>query len=738
MLGLKDFFHMPQIDTLVQQLATDQPGLIVVAGLESRRDPVDEVTTHLFMSGKSAILRILMREILSANPRDHCTIFTDQTDPFRIPRELRSRCELVQPRQAELRLRRLRDAINRRPGLLILDQLTAETAALAVDAAKNGIRVLTQVTTIFRGSAVARYLQTMGLTREDLNQLTWVVSVMRQPVLCPACKQAVQLDAPSLERLGMDSLDPGQQFYRSQGCQQCKHTGRQGEVTVFDVFRADHQQPDLYFQSSILPAKEYLLHLVKAGQLAPEDALELDAKLLHETYAMLEAEEKALVEANQTLQRKVLELEVSNRLLVQRTEAMISFQEIGQTLINSTSLVDLANRISRYTRDLCGADRSVVYFQRSESELQVLACEGWNDAVIEASIPASVFPQVQPGEEMRRYWRVPPGVNVSAERTMPARTGFYVPLIADGRTVGRMVLQATQKREFSPGEVSMLRIFANQAALAMQRAELIDQLRAKIAELEAAQVELVQKERLEHELELARQVQQNVLPRNFPVVAGVDFAAFNLPARQVGGDFFDVIRLENDCLGVVIADVSDKGMPAALYMALARSLILAEAHRESSPRNVLANVNRLLMELGEPGMFVTVFYGVIDCAEKMLVYARAGHDLPLLLRDGDMIRLGGDGVALGVVDGDEFHLAEAEIALQSGDWLLLFTDGLIDAQGQSGARFGLDRLVDFWRRGAFRSVEDLCAMTFDHISTFQAGAEQSDDMTLLVVRFRGD
>ena len=461
--------------------------------------------------------------------------------------------------------------------------------------------------------------------------------------------------------------------------------------------------------------------------------LTLTLNLLHDTYAMLVAEEKALLESNKALHRKVLELEVSNRILVQRTEAVISFQEIGQTLINSASLVDLASRICRYTRDLCGSDRIVVYFNRSETTLEVLASGGWEKANPNEKVLADLLPAVPETGEMRPFLHVPPGINLTNDsgpdhpRRVLCSAGGRQP---GGRPHGRPV---NLQNGINPGEISMLRTFANQAALAMQRADLVDQLRAKIMELEAAQVELVKKERIEHELELARQVQQSVLPRNFPQIKGFEFAALNLPARQVGGDFYDVIRIDDDHFGAVVADVSDKGMPAALYMALARSLILAEGHRSLSPRHVLENVNRLLMELGEPGMFVTVFYAVVDCRALTMTYTRAGHDRPVILRKGELLQLGGQGMALGVMISEPFILPEEEISLRVGDRLLLFSDGLVDALGKDGARYTLSRLHNFWQKLPLIPVKDVCSLTFEVLSGYQEGAEQSDDMTLLAI-----
>jgi len=175
--------------------------------------------------------------------------------------------------------------------------------------------------------------------------------------------------------------------------------------------------------------------------------------------------------------------------------------------------------------------------------------------------------------------------------------------------------------------------------------------------LEAAQEGLAQKERLEGELELARDVQQAMLPHQFPDVPGYRFAAQYRPARQVGGDFYDVIDLGPDRFGLVVADVSDKGMPAAVYMALTRSLLVAEARRSNSPMAVLYHVNDLLLELGQARMFVTVFYGVVEIATGMLTYARAGHDRPLLLRAGKAYELSGEGIFLGFFPFDALHLS---------------------------------------------------------------------------------
>jgi serine phosphatase RsbU (regulator of sigma subunit) len=308
-----------------------------------------------------------------------------------------------------------------------------------------------------------------------------------------------------------------------------------------------------------------------------------------------------------------------------------------------------------------------------------------------------------------------------------------VPLVAQGTQVGLMTVHATGKDAFTPGEVALLQTFATQAALSIQRAGLIDQLREKVAQLEAAQVELVQKERMERELELARQVQQSVLPRVFPQVSGYAFAARNRPARQVGGDFYDLFSLDEDHLGIVIADVSDKGMPAALYMALTRSLLLAEARRAASPSAALSQVNRLLIELGQPNMFVTVFYGVLQVSSGQLAYVRAGHDRPVLLHRDCARLLTGDGACLGILPSHRLRLSVEQATLASGDLLVLYTDGLTDVMGPAGQLYDLVRLQEVLLSHRHLEARAFCDAVFADLAVYQGQAEQYDDMTMLVV-----
>ncbi|MBM3135339.1 MAG: GAF domain-containing protein [Chloroflexi bacterium] len=736
MLTLKDVFHLPQLDNCIAQLVAAGPGLIVVAGLDPRPLTMPPDAAGFLPSGRATIFRILVRQMLEAQPAGRATIVTEDKEVVRLPRELRRRVELLLVEPPFTYAGRLAEAA-RRPDLLVIDRLCPETASAALAAAQSGLRVLSQLDTVFRGADVAAALLDMGAPPERLAGLTGVVAVERLPRLCPKCRQPAPADAHQLADLQrryphLASLLQEATFFQAGGCADCHGSGRHGDVAAFDVFCAPATPPHL------LPLAEYVLRLATLGHLPLADVMRLEQDQLQRTYRLLAASEGALAEANAALERKVIELNNANRVLQRRTEALISLQGLGQVLITSTDLNDLAQRVCRQASELCGADRAILYYLRSADTAQVLAVSGWEAGRVPKHLDAALIREAAGAGEPLRSRQWPPGIAPRSADVEGAelRAGLRVPLIAQGQPVGLMIVHTTQKSGFAPGEVALLRTFAQQAALAIQRAGLIEQLQEKIAQLEAAQAELVQKERLERELELARQVQQSVLPRIFPLVPGYTFAACNEPARRVGGDLYDVILLAPDRFGVVIADVSGKGMPAALYMALTRSLLLAEARRQASPRAVLANVHRLLLELGQPNMFVTVFYGVVDGPARRLTYARAGHERPLLLRGEAVQPLGGVGTFLGYPDLDDLPLSEEHVDLAAGDRLVLYTDGLTDALAADGRAFGQNRFISLLQSRAFLPPDEFCAAVFRYLAAFQGPAEQYDDMTMLVVEVK--
>ncbi|MFZ3046723.1 MAG: SpoIIE family protein phosphatase [Desulfatirhabdiaceae bacterium] len=259
------------------------------------------------------------------------------------------------------------------------------------------------------------------------------------------------------------------------------------------------------------------------------------------------------------------------------------------------------------------------------------------------------------------------------------------------------------------------------------------QLAAAYAELQAAHVQIVEKERLERELQVAREIQESILPQTLPVISGIDLGVMMHPARAVGGDLYDVIDLKENRLGVVIGDVSDKGVPAAIFMALARSLLRAEASRMARPVAVLREVNRHLLDMNTAGLFITVIYGVLDCEHRRFTFVRAGHEIPFFFRkDGTEILTGsGHGQVLGLFD--DVVLEELCITLPPGSRIVLYTDGATDAINPDNQRFGRERLRESMRCHGPSSAQDFCKAMFDTIAQFQDGAPQADDMAMVVI-----
>ena len=238
---------------------------------------------------------------------------------------------------------------------------------------------------------------------------------------------------------------------------------------------------------------------------------------------------------------------------------------------------------------------------------------------------------------------------------------------------------------------------------------------------------------LQNELNIASQMQQSILPAQFP--RGPDFQVYAsmTPARNVGGDFYDVVHLEDNRIGIAIADVSDKGVPAALYMMSSRTLLKSAAIGCESPSQVLDEVNGLLQDDSDTGMFVTLFYGIYDPATNEFTYANGGHNPPLIVHaDGSSTVLAmTGGVALGVVPSIQYE--QTTVALSPGDTILLYTDGVTDATNEEGEFFGLERLQVTFAGNPPRDSRAANEAVFEALQNFVGDVAQADDITCLAL-----
>jgi phosphoserine phosphatase RsbU/P len=254
------------------------------------------------------------------------------------------------------------------------------------------------------------------------------------------------------------------------------------------------------------------------------------------------------------------------------------------------------------------------------------------------------------------------------------------------------------------------------------------------AELQAAQAQLIEQEALARELQLAREIQESMLPHALPQLSGFDLGARMIPARMVGGDFFDLIPLGPDTLGVMIGDVSGKGVPAALFMALTSSLLRAEITRGASPEEALHSVNRHLIARNVRNMFVTVLYGVLHRSTRTFEFVRAGHELPRVWDAAGAAQPIERGRALPLGLFSQSLLDAQTVVVPPGGTLLLYTDGVTEAMDVQGELFGLERLDVAVREAPTVAAQQLCDYLVEAVTAYHGATPQADDLTLLAVR----
>jgi sigma-B regulation protein RsbU (phosphoserine phosphatase) len=302
------------------------------------------------------------------------------------------------------------------------------------------------------------------------------------------------------------------------------------------------------------------------------------------------------------------------------------------------------------------------------------------------------------------------------------RSELATPMIMEGRTIGVFNLESDLDDAYHTGHLELLSAFAAQAAVAVERARFA--------------ADVLERRRLEKELAIAREIQQSFLPSSAPVVPGFDLAGTTLTHDQVGGDYYDFIPVSETRLGLAIADVSGKGIPASLIMAGFRMGLLAEIRNEYALGVVMRKVNHLLHESTERDKFVTAFYGVLDWKNAMFIFSNAGHNPPILLhRDGTAERLAEGGVALGVLP--EANYEERPVALAVGDVLLMYTDGVSEAENGTLEQFGEARLEEVLRRNASRTAAEIRQAIVDAVLEWTGDRGPTDDLTLLVARRTG-
>jgi phosphoserine phosphatase RsbU/P len=306
-------------------------------------------------------------------------------------------------------------------------------------------------------------------------------------------------------------------------------------------------------------------------------------------------------------------------------------------------------------------------------------------------------------------------INARAE----TRSEMVAPIISNDEVIGVFDLESDQLNAYSDDDLDVLMMLASQVAIIIEKVMLHEQL--------------IEKKRLEGQLEVARQVQLELLPPSDPKLPGYDISAYNYPTEEVSGDYYDWVPIYEDQIALVIADVSGKGVPAALLMAFLRASLRAATHIGYAPQISMAKVNYLLWESIERNQFVTAFYGVLDTENRTLAYANAGHNPPLLLdANGNVRFIERGGLPLGMFRDTRYH--QYYLSFRAGEVLVLYTDGVTEATNPAGEEFGRERLAEAVKAASALSARELISSVQNQVLQWTDCKGAEDDITFFVIK----
>jgi serine phosphatase RsbU (regulator of sigma subunit) len=418
----------------------------------------------------------------------------------------------------------------------------------------------------------------------------------------------------------------------------------------------------------------------------------------------------------------------------QRIHEQAALLDLSNQLLSRLDLGDVMGYLVEEVRHLLQADACALLLPGEEPGYLVFrAASGWHFDPVAGQHRMSADEPSGPGLVMRTQQPLlmedieasgPPVWGTDWLRSEGFRGHAVVPLVVDGHSIGVLMINTRQPRLLDEDEVRFLSLMANQAAIAIEKARL--------------HREEIERERLEQELAIGRQIQLGLLPKDCPVVPGWELAVVYQAARQVGGDFYDFPELPGQPgrVGLVIADVADKGVPAALMMALSRAMVRTAAANGRSPSAALSLANELILKHSHTDLFVSAFYATLDIHSGRLTYANAGHNRPLWLQisSGEIQELAARGIVLGILE--DIELEEREIDVAPGDVLVFHTDGVTEAMDIVGQQFGEERLQAAVAVTPNASAQEIVAAVVYAVRAFTGDAPQSDDLTLLVVKRR--
>jgi phosphoserine phosphatase RsbU/P len=302
------------------------------------------------------------------------------------------------------------------------------------------------------------------------------------------------------------------------------------------------------------------------------------------------------------------------------------------------------------------------------------------------------------------------------------RNVLCVPLVnSGGEVIG--ILEAINKKRsgnFEDVEITLFQMLANQAAISIEKERLIQ--------------EVIEKKRLEEQISLARAIQIRFWPEHAPGVSGIEIGALIEPAYEIGGDYYDILKSTTGLTGLVVSDVNGKGVPAALLMASIRASLRALFDTCSSPVEIINKLNRIIINDTEVDQYATLFFSTYNTSDRKLSYVNAGHIPPILFRKetGTIERLKTGGPVIGFTDEITYH--SGELYLQKGDVLVIFSDGIVEAEDENEIEFGEDNLIKLIRQSAKKPSKEIAAQISAAVAAYNHAGGHSDDETILVVK----
>ena len=404
---------------------------------------------------------------------------------------------------------------------------------------------------------------------------------------------------------------------------------------------------------------------------------------------------------------------------------LLMLYRITQSFNSTLELDAVLENVIDAVIEITGAERGFLMLKDPAGELVFRVARGMDHETIEEpefQVSRTIVQQVaKSGQPLLTSNAQDDFASRASVINLKLRSILCVPLQHKGLDLGLIYVDnRIQNDIFTNAELELLAAVAASAAAAIENARLYE-----IA---------IEKGRMERELQVAQQVQSSLMPDQVPQVDGWDIAAYWNSAREVSGDFYDFFRRPDGNVGIVVADVVDKGVPAALFMAFSRTTLRASLGRQLSPAESIAEANRLICADDAYGMYLTLAYLEVAAGSHHLNYVNAGHPPPLLRTPGhpDIVPLNRTGKLVGVLEDLEYQQKPVEV--EPGSFVVLYTDGVTEATNLDGEEFGEQRLEDILLSSDHRSAEAMLNAITHALDDFRSKAKQSDDITLVVLR----